>query len=150
MTRRALSVVATVLAVAAVASATPVRFFAVGNKQRLVDGTSYQTFRDKMAALMDGAFTINAAPARRVEDTIEPERVALLRDPDEPARQYAYEAVSPLAVNTTFIFTPMGDLLVSDGEGGTRRSPAETGGVLAGATKKAEATTIAEPPPGDA
>ncbi len=267
MTRRALSVVAIVLAVAAVARAMPVRFFAVGNKQRLVDGTSYQTFHDKMAALMDATFpnrgdfvqvgvddvashlrpadpaapdralvvfpedvglvtvligsrgaaargqttaagaiasllgpytaqfdyyagkfpdqplvrtlvlaltdtlyrsfyetfrelaithgvylaaTINAAPARRVEDTIEPERVALLRDPDEPARQYAYEAVSPLAVNTTFIFTPMGDLLVSDGEGGTRRSPAETGGVLAGATKKAYLTPIEEPPPGEA
>src|SRR2546422_1622069 len=55
MIRRGLSVVA-VLVVAGGAAATPVRFFAVGNKQRVGDGASYQTFHDKMAALMDGAF----------------------------------------------------------------------------------------------
>src|SRR5262245_42216087 len=46
-----------ILALSAAAEATPVRFFAVGNKQRLVDGTSYQTFHDKMAALMDANFS---------------------------------------------------------------------------------------------
>jgi hypothetical protein len=33
-----------------------VRFFAVGNKQRVADVVSYQTYHDKMAALMDAAF----------------------------------------------------------------------------------------------
>ena len=36
--------------------ATPVRVFAVGHKQRLDDVVTYQSFRDKMAALMDAAF----------------------------------------------------------------------------------------------
>jgi len=267
VSRPLLPVVATFLALSGVAQAAPVRFFAVGNKQRLVDGTSYQTFHDKMAALMDAGFagraglvqggvddvashlrpadaaapdralvvfpedvglvaavigsrgsaaraqttaagaiasllgphqpqfdyyaatfpdqpvvrtlvlaltdtlyrafyetfrelatthgvylaaTINAPPARRVEEASEPQRVALLRDPDEPGRAYAYEAVSPRAVNTTFLFTPAGELLVSDAQGGTRRSPAETGGILAGATQKAYLTPIEQPPPGEA
>src|SRR5262249_61198584 len=94
--------------------------------------------------------TINAPPARRVEEAHDPQRVALLRDPDEPGRSYAYEAVSARATNTTFLFTPAGELLVSDGQGGTRRSPAETGGVLAGATQKAYLTPIEQPPPGEA
>jgi len=262
-----LFVVAIVLALSGVARAARVRFFAVGNKQRLVDGTSYQTFHDKMAALMDASFvgraslvqsgvddvashlrpadpaapdralvvfpedvglvaaligsrgsaaraqttapgaiasllgpyqpqfdyyaatfpdqplvrtlvlaltdtlyrsfyetfrelaithgvylaaTINAPPARRIEEADDPQRVALLRDPDEPGRSYAYEAVSARAANTTFLFTPAGDLLVSDGQGGTRRSPAESGGVLAGATQKAYLTPIEQPPPGEA
>src|SRR4029453_14022224 len=36
--------------------AAPVRIFAVGNKQRVADVVTYQTFRDKMGALMDAAY----------------------------------------------------------------------------------------------
>src|SRR5262245_25203266 len=111
----------------------------------------YETFRE--LAITHGVYlaaTINAPPARRIEEADDPQRVALLRDPDEPGRSYAYEAVSARAANTTFLFTPGGDLLVSDGQGGTRRSPAESGGVLAGATQKAYLTPIEQPPPGEA
>src|SRR2546426_2441768 len=41
---------------AAPAMAAPVRIFAVGNKQRLDDAVTYQTYRDKMTALMDATF----------------------------------------------------------------------------------------------
>src|SRR5213593_1193389 len=41
------------LIVATSGHATSVRYFAVGHKQRLDDAVSYQTFRDKMTALMD-------------------------------------------------------------------------------------------------
>src|SRR5262249_57732849 len=41
---------------AAPALAGPVRFFAVGNELRLEDAVTYQTFRDRMAALMDASF----------------------------------------------------------------------------------------------
>src|SRR6187397_71878 len=40
----------------ALADAAPVRIFAVGHKIRMADVTTYQTFHDKMAALMDAAF----------------------------------------------------------------------------------------------
>src|SRR6266571_3570757 len=52
----------------------------------------------------------------------------ILRDPDEPTRTYAYEAVSALPHNTTFIFAPDGSVLVPDGNGGTLHAPAETAG----------------------
>src|SRR5262245_9939306 len=111
----------------------------------------YETFRE--LAITHGVYlaaTVNAPPARRIEEADDPQRVALLRDPDEPGRSYAYEAVSARAANTTLLFTPAGDLLVSDGQGRTRRSPAESGGVLAGATQKAYLTPIEQPPPGEA
>ncbi len=259
--------VAVVLSVAGSAVAEPVRIFAVGNKQRLDDVLTYQTYRDKMAALMDAAHPARAsvvqggvddvashlfpvdptapqralvvfpesvglmaafigtrgataraqptavlgivnllapynpqithynakfpgqpfvrglvlgltdtlyrsffetfrdlaiahgvylatsadvAPARRVEEADEPALVALLRDPDEPGRTYAYEAVSPRAVNTTFVFAPDGSVLVPDGNGGTLLAPAQTGGVLRGSTDKAYLTPIEQPPPGEA
>src|SRR5205809_156592 len=44
------------LALAAPAAAAPVRMFAVGHKVRLDDGTTYQSFHDKMGALMDAGF----------------------------------------------------------------------------------------------
>ena len=44
------------LALAAPSAAAPVRMFAVGHKVRLDDGTTYQSFHDKMAALMDAGF----------------------------------------------------------------------------------------------
>ena len=47
---------ALLLLLAAPAWAAPVRIFAVGHKQRLDDAVTYQTFRDKMAAMMDAAF----------------------------------------------------------------------------------------------
>src|SRR2546428_13120166 len=43
-------------AVAMPAAGAPVRIFAVGHKQRLDDAVTYQTYRDKMTALMDATF----------------------------------------------------------------------------------------------
>ena len=68
------------------------------------------------------------APARRVEEADDPDLVALLRDPDEPGRTYAYEAVSSFTPNATYVFAPDGEVLVPDGQGGTLRSPSQTGG----------------------
>jgi len=111
----------------------------------------YETFRD--LAVQHGVYiaaSADLAPARRVEESAEPALVALLRDPDEPARPYAYEAVSPYPVNTTFLFAPDGSVLVPDGSGGLLAAPAETGGVLRGWSDKAYLTPIEQPPPGDA
>lgn len=264
---RALLVVAVAMAVwSSAAEAAPVRIFAVGNKQRIADAVSYQTYHNKMAALMDAGFpnrrnfvqagvddvashirpadpgapgtamvvfpedvgliaaligsrgaaarqqtsaagaigsllgpyapqrnyydakypgqppirtlvlaltdtfyrsfyetfrslaiehrvyvaaAINAAPARRVEESTNPALVSLLRDPDEPDRTYAYEAVSPYPTNTTYVFGPGGEIVVADGKGGTRRSPSGTGGVIQGSTAKAYLVPIEQPPPGE-
>src|SRR5437867_1715318 len=111
----------------------------------------YETFRD--LAVTHGVYlaaSANLAPARRVELASEPSLVALLRDPDEPTRTYAYEAVSPFPHNTTFVFAPDGSVLVPDGNGGTLHAPADTGGVLRGSTDKAYLTAIEQPPPGQA
>jgi hypothetical protein len=65
----------------------------------------YETFRD--LAVTYGVYvaaSANVAPARRVEAATDPALVALLRDPDEPDRQYAYEAVEGRPVNTLFHF----------------------------------------------
>jgi predicted amidohydrolase len=265
--RRSVAALLVLVALAAPAAAVPVRIFAVGGKVRVDDALTYQTFHDKMAALMDAAFpgrsslvqagvddvashlapldpgaparalvvfpedvglvagligsrgataraqttavgaiatllgtypqtfayytakfpgepairilvaaltdtfyrafyetfrglamthgvylaaAVNVPPARRVDAADDPALVALLRDPDEPGRAYAYEAVSPRAHNTTFVFAPDGEILVPDGAGGTRRSPSETSGVLQGSTNKAYLTPIEEPPPGSA
>ena len=43
-------------AVAMPAAGAPVRIFAVGHKQRLADAVTYETYRDKMTALMDATF----------------------------------------------------------------------------------------------
>src|SRR5687767_13839477 len=56
MWARTLVVLAAVLTLASPASAAPVRIFAVGNKQRIADAVTYQTYRNKMAALMDRDF----------------------------------------------------------------------------------------------
>jgi predicted amidohydrolase len=110
----------------------------------------YETFRELARDYgVYVAATINAAPARRVEAAADPALVALLRDPDEPSRSYAYEAVSPRATNTTFVFAPDGEVLVPDGRGGTLRSPSQTGGVIRSSTEKAYLTPIEQPPPGE-
>lgn len=102
----------------------------------------YETFRD--LAHSYGVYltaTVNVAPARRVDAAEDPDLVALLRDPDEAqARNYAYLALSPDVFNTTFIFDPDGNILVSGAQGQLRRSPAETGGVLRGSVNKAYLT----------
>ncbi|MFN8545255.1 MAG: sialidase family protein [Candidatus Binatia bacterium] len=111
----------------------------------------YETFRD--LAVQHGVYlaaAANLAPARRVEEASEPALVAQLRDPDEPGRTYAYEAVSSQPHNTTFVFAPDGTVLIPDGDGGTRRAPAETGGVLSGSTDKAYLVQIEQPPPAEA
>jgi hypothetical protein len=248
------------------AAAAPVRMFAVGNKQRIADAVSYQTYRNKMSALMDSGFpsradfvqdgvddvashirpsdpdapptalvvfpedvgliaafigsrgasarqqstaagafasllgaygpqidyyaakypgqptvrtlvlaltdtfyrsfdetfralavqyhvylaaSMNAAPARRIEESDNPSRVDLLRDPDEPGRTYAYEATSPRPTNTTFVFAPNGQVLVPDGQGGTLQSPSQTAGVIKSSVHKAYLVPIEQPPPGE-
>jgi predicted amidohydrolase len=110
----------------------------------------YETFRE--LAMTHGVYlaaSANVAPARRVEEAAEPELVALLRDPDEPGRTYAYEAVSPFPYNTTLVFAPDGEIIAPDGAGGTVRSPSETAGVLRGSTNKAYLVPIEQPPPGN-
>ena len=110
----------------------------------------YETFRE--LAVTHGVYLAacgNIAPARRVEEALEPGLVATLRDPDEPARTYAYEAVSPHPHNTTLVFAPNGEVLVPDGNGGLLESPSQTGGVILGSTNKAYLTPIEEPPPGN-
>ena len=109
----------------------------------------YETFRE--LAMTHGVYVAvgtNMAPARRVEEADEPELVALLRDPDEPGRTYAYEAVSPFTPNATYVFAPDGEVLVPDGQGGTLRSPSETGGAIRASTSKAYLVPIEQPPPG--
>lgn len=111
----------------------------------------YETFRD--LAVQHGVYlavSADIAPARRVEEAEEPALVALLRDPDEPSRTYAYEATSPRAANVTWVFAPDGSILVPDGNGGTLRAPSETGGELRGSVDKAYLTPIEQPPPGEA
>jgi hypothetical protein len=98
----------------------------------------YETFRE--LAMTHGvhiAVGTNMAPARRVEEADEPELVAQLRDPDEPGRTYAYEAVAAFVPNATYVFAPDGEVLVPDGQGGTLRSPSQTGGVIRATTTKA-------------
>lgn len=98
----------------------------------------YETFRD--LALTYGVYVTvsgNVAPARRIEETDDSALVALLRDPDEPGRPYAYEAVSPEVRNSVFIFGPDGEVLVPQPDGSTLRSPSETGGVILPSVTKA-------------
>ena len=110
----------------------------------------YETFRDlAMQYSVYVAASVNVAPARRIEAADEPELVALLRDPDEAGtRPYAYEAVAPTPVNTLFVFTPDGELLVLDAQGNTILSPSTTAGVLRGALDKAYLTEIEQDPLG--
>ena len=110
----------------------------------------YETYR--ALAIEHGVYiaaAINAAPARRVTMAEDPQLVELLRDPDEPGRAYAYEAASPYAANTTYVFAPDGEVLVPDGRGGTLDSPSQTGGVIRGSTVKAYLTPPEQPPPGE-
>ncbi|MEW6271542.1 MAG: sialidase family protein [Thermodesulfobacteriota bacterium] len=96
----------------------------------------YETFREvAMRYGVHVSVSFDAAPARRVAAADEPELVALLRDPDEPDRDYAYVATSALPRNFVFLFAPDGELLVPDGEGGLLRAPSETGGELRGIPK---------------
>ncbi|MFN8644103.1 MAG: hypothetical protein U0802_21525 [Candidatus Binatia bacterium] len=109
----------------------------------------YETFRDLAVTYgVHVAASVNVAPARRVEAADEPDLVARLRDPDEPQRVYAYEAVEGRLVNTLFVFAPDGSVLVADGAGGTARSPADTGGVLRGSLDKAYLTELEQDPLG--
>ena len=110
----------------------------------------YETFRDlAVEHRVYIAAAMNAAPARRVEAADDPELVSLLRDPDEPQRDYAYEAVSPYPVNATYVFAPNGQVLVPDGHGGTVESPRETGGVIKPSASKSYLTPPEQPPPGE-
>lgn len=109
----------------------------------------YETFRDLAVTYgVHVAASVNVAPARRVAAADDPDLVARLRDPDEPERAYAYEAVAGRPVNTLFVFAPDGSVLVGDGAGGTVRSPADTGGVLRGSLDKAYLTELEQDPLG--
>jgi hypothetical protein len=109
----------------------------------------YETFRDLATTYgVHVAASVNVAPARRVDAATEPALVAQLRDPDEPERSYAYEAIAGRPVNTLFIFAPDGAVLVGDGEGGTLRSPADTAGMLRGSFDKAYLTEVEQDPLG--
>lgn len=110
----------------------------------------YETFRDlAVEHRVYIAAAMNAPPARRVEASQDPALVALLRDPDEPQRTYAYEATSPYPTNSTYVFAPNGQVLVPDGHGGTLESPRQTGGVIEPSAKKAYLTQPEQPPPGE-
>ncbi|MEB2283430.1 MAG: hypothetical protein OZ922_01985 [Myxococcales bacterium] len=97
----------------------------------------YETFRD--IAVTYGVYVsagVNVANARRIEAADDPLRVSKLRDPDEPWRPYAYEAIAPEVHNTTMIFRPDGEVMVPDGNGGVVAAPSETGGILRGSIDK--------------
>ncbi|MEO8604996.1 MAG: hypothetical protein ABI629_20680 [bacterium] len=108
----------------------------------------YETFRDLAKTYgVYVAASANVAPSRRVEAADDAALVAALRDPDEPGRDYAYEAVSGRPVNTLFVFAPDGAVLVSQ-DGRTVRSPDDTGGVLRGSLDKAYLTEVEQDPLG--
>jgi len=103
----------------------------------------YETFRD--LAVNYGVYVsvaFNAAPARKVLASEDSALVERLRDPDEPDRQYAYEATSDLPHNVVLLFDPAGELLVPDGNGGLLHAPDETGGELRPSAAKAYLTPI--------
>ncbi len=103
----------------------------------------YETFREM--AMTYGVYvtaSANVTPARRIEAVDNPALVALLRDPDEPGRTYAYEAISPLARNCVFIFDPDGEVIVPQADGSTLRSPSETGGAILPSITKAYLTPL--------
>ena len=109
----------------------------------------YETFRDlAIKHRVYIAAAMNAPPARRVEASEDPALVALLKDPDEPQRSYAYEATSAYPTNSTYVFAPNGQVLVPDGRGGTLESPRQTGGVIEPSIQKAYLTPPEQPPPG--
>src|SRR5437660_1391508 len=78
------SVLAAFVAFASGASAAQVRVFAVGNKLRVADGVSYQSYRDKMSALMDRSYPNRDSLVQAgVDDVASHLRPA---DPGAPAR----------------------------------------------------------------
>src|SRR5437879_1613974 len=85
------------LALAAPAAATPVRMFAVGHKVRLDDGTTYQSFHDKMAALMDAGFPGRASLVQAGVDD-----VASHLFPADPAAPATVLVVFPEESDTGF------------------------------------------------
>lgn len=54
--------------------------------------------------------TFRPPPGVEKCDLQDPAKVAALRDPDEPTRDYAYEATSPLVSNMALLFDPQGHL----------------------------------------
>lgn len=109
----------------------------------------YETFRDIARTYgVHVAASVNIAAARRVEAADDPELVARLRDPEEPDRTYAYEAVEGRPLNTLFVFAPDGAVLIADGRGGTLRSPDDTSGVLRGSFDKVYLTEVEQDPLG--
>src|SRR5262245_1940228 len=56
MRLRTVAFVILACAAASAAFGAPVRIFAVGHKQRISDAVTYQSYHDKMAAMMDATF----------------------------------------------------------------------------------------------
>jgi len=104
----------------------------------------YETYRD--IAMTYGVYVsagVNVAASERVENAVNPSRVNLLRDPDEPGRTYAYEATTPLVYNTTMIFRPDGEVMVPDANGtGVIGAPTDTGGLFRGSINKSYLTPL--------
>lgn len=97
----------------------------------------YETYRE--VAMTYGVYVsagVNVAAAHRVESADNSLLVNRLRDPDEPARTYAYEAVEPTVYNTTMIFRPDGEVMVPDSQGAVVPAPSATGGVYRGSINK--------------
>src|SRR5436190_702825 len=61
MWRRVVALMLLACAGARPAGADPVRMFAVGQKQQISDAVTYQSYHDKMAAMMDATFPGRAA-----------------------------------------------------------------------------------------
>src|SRR5262245_23619982 len=80
---RRLAAVLAALALAAPTAAAPVRVFAVGDKVRIDDALTYQTFHDKLAALMDAAFPGRSALVQAGVDDVASH--LLPADPGAPA-----------------------------------------------------------------
>lgn len=103
----------------------------------------YETYRD--IAVTYGVYVsagVNVAASHRIESVDNSLLVNRLRDPDEPGRTYAYEAVEPTVYNTTMIFRPDGEVMVPDGAGGVVPAPSGTGGVYRGSLNKSYLTPI--------
>src|SRR6185369_17137725 len=83
MGRRALSALLLTLTITTCAEAHVLRAFAVGHKQRVDDVVSYQTYHDKMAALMDAAFPGRSAFVQAGVDDVASH--LLPADPTAPA-----------------------------------------------------------------
>jgi len=104
----------------------------------------YETFRD--IASTYGVYVTagaNMAEAVKVQQADDPALYDVLIDPDEAGvRDYFYKGVSPVLYNSTYLFTPDGEIFTQDADGTVKSSPSETGGVIKGTVNKVYLTPI--------